>query len=523
MAQLDQVLNAVARLTPRVPFHALLYSGKRGILWITGPVASCQHISDPAVANEILRVLDEREDSAIVAALGLDFGLAAVSLSKRTLYLSRGPLGRPTLYVCPMPGRIFIDTTLLPHLDPEHLDEDYFANFLANAILPAPFDINHTSGTPAPGWHRVPRAAVLSIDLASGRITRRDTDLPQLQVTESMPLEDRAQRLREAVDTHLGQAIGVDPFACEVSGGIDSGIVFARSAALPGVALRGGVAFLPPFPELRFEPDYVEQIASRVEVHVHAIDKSFHLPFARLRDVPAHDEPNLTVTSWALLATKLSAARDLGARVLLHGIGGDQIFMQAPGAQRVRLGHIDGKITGLSSRLRLATIRRRIAAEVNGCTGDRYVKRGTLLYDGWVDRYVAPKLGMRYEPGLLALQVLQAARTLHGVTPDRGLVPKPVPRFAFARDLPAPVIARRGKVGFDGVFQRGLRRHLREVNGLIEQQGSELAQLGIRPKAVVRQLERAANIGWETDLSQAIGVVAWCAWLHALSHPATPR
>ena len=520
MAQLDQVVNVLACLTPRAPFQAASYGGNRGTLWVTGPAATCQHIADPAVANDILRNLDERHDSEIVAALGLDFGLAAVSTATRTLYLSRGPMGRPTLYVRPTPGRILIDTTLLPYLDPKHLDDGYFANFLANTILPAPFDVNHSSGTPAPGWHRVPRAAVLSVDLASGRVSRCDTDLPQQRVAETLLPEERAQRLHDAVDAHLGQAIGGDPFACEVSGGIDSGIVFARSAALHGAMLRGGVAFLPPFPELRFEPDYVAQIASQVGVDVHAIDRSFHLPFARLRDVPAHDEPNLTVTSWALLATKLTAARNLGARVLLHGIGGDQIFTQAPGARRCPLASIDGNITSLSLRLRLATIRRRVAAEVNGWTGDRFVSRGTLLYDGWVDRYVAPQLGMRYEPGLLELKVLQAARTLQGVTPIRGGVPKPVPRFAFARDLPAPVLARRGKVGFDGVFQRGLRRHLGEVTGLVEEQSTALAHQGIRPKAVIRQLERAASVGWETDLSQAIGVVAWCVWLHALSHSA---
>lgn len=522
LAQLDQVVRALAHLTPREPFKAASYSGKRGALWVTGPAATCQNIADPAVANEILRNLDERHDSATVAALGLDFGLAAVSVFKRTLYLSRGPMGRPTLYVRLTPDRVLIDTTLLPHLDPEHLDDGYFANFLANTILPAPSDVNHTSGTPAPGWHRVPRAAVLSVDLASGRVTRCDANLPRKPATDTMPLEDRAQRLRDAVDAHLGRAIGGDSFACEVSGGIDSGIVFARSATLPGVAPRGGIAFLPPFPELRFEPDFVAQIASQVGVHVHAIDRSFYLPFARLRDVPAHDEPNLTVTSWALLATKLTAARDLGARVLLHGIGGDQIFMQAPGATRCPIARIDSKITGLSSRLRLAVLRRRIAAEVNGWTGDRFVSRGTLLYDGWTDRYIAPKLGMRYEPGLLGLEILQAARSLQGVTPGRGLVPKPVPRFAFAQDLPAPVLARRGKVGFDGVFQRGLRRHLGEVMGLVEERSTALARLGIRPRAVITQLERAASIGWETDLSQAIGVVAWCAWLNALSRSPHP-
>jgi hypothetical protein len=516
-AHLDRSVNAVAGLAPRAPFHAASYSGARGILWVTGNAATCRQAADPAVANGILRDLDERHDRAPVGTLGLDFALAAVSTSTRTLHVARGPIGRPTLYVRPTPGRIALDTTLLPHLDPENLDEGYFAHFLANAMLPAPFDVNHATGTPVPGWHRAPRAAVLSVDLASGRVTRRDTALPQARGPETATPEDRAQRLRDAVDAHLGHSVDGEPFACEVSGGIDSGIVFARSAALPGAALRGGVAFSPPFPELRFEPDYVAQVAARVGVAVHAIDRSFHLPFARLRDVPAHDEPNLTVTSWALLAIKLAAARDLGARVLLHGIGGDQIFTQAPGARRCCLARIDGKIARLPLRLRLAAIRRRVTAEVNGPTGDRFARRGTLLYDGWVDRYVAPRLGMRYEPGLLGLQVLQAARALQPVVPGRGHVPKPVPRFAFARDLPAPVLARRGKVGFDGVFQRGLRRHLGEVAGLIEERNTALARLGVRPQGVLGQLERAASIGWETDLSPAMAILAWCVWLNALA------
>jgi hypothetical protein len=507
------VIDVLGVLRPRAPFDCIFHALPQGAVWIAGPRAMLAPVSDPAIGQALLQALDADRAAAAPSTLGLDFALAGISTVRRKLYLARGAIGRPTLYANPTGAGLRFSTTLLPFLRERPIDTAYVPEFLATAQLSAPSDINHTCATPLRGWLRAPRAGVLAIDLEDRTMTRRDAPLPP----DASPFgQDPQERLRDAVDAHLAATVQTEPFACELSGGIDSGIVAARTKRLAGDRMRACIGLHPPFPELRWERSFMEAMAAHAGLPLHLIEPDDALPFARLREAPAHDEPNLTALAWALLDRKLGAARRQGARVLLHGVGGDQVFMQRRGEPRLRIRSPRRPI--VTSRLRrdFAAALGRVEDEINGPAGDRFVALGTFLYDGWADRYLGPPAGVRYEPGLLSLPIVQAARALHAVLPNPEGFPKHVPRAVFARDLPTVVRERRGKVPFDGVYQRGLRRHIDDALGLVEEHAGDLECARLRPRAIAKELFRAASIGWEPDTTPAMAALAWCVWRHAI-------
>ena len=260
----------------------------------------------------------------------------------------------------------------------------------------------------------------------------------------------------------------------------------------------------------------MESIAEHNNLPLFVLESDDELPFSQLRSAPVHDEPNLTVLSWALLSKKMSIAKLHGANVLLHGIGGDQVFEQRIGGATLtrtapRLG-----IASLALKYRLHKVIRSVRREVGGKSGYRFVNLGTMLYDGWADRYLGPRHGVRYEPGLTSLPIIRAARQFYLQCPNPNRYSKHVIRTCFADDLPEAVLQRRSKVGFDGVYQRGARRHFDDAIGMLEAYTPQLENLGIRPGKVIKELSRIASIGWESDATPALAVLAWCAWIHGL-------
>jgi asparagine synthetase B (glutamine-hydrolysing) len=453
----------------------------------------------------------------LVLLLGLDFAVAALFPADNRLLLGRGPLGRATLFFQPGARYLKISASLWDSSTPVPIHPEHFSDFLANNLLPAPIDCNHTVQAAAAGWLRVPRAAVLTVDM-QGAIVRRDNfALPSLPGLDAVPTEVLEDRLRDAVDEHLTDVVGADPATCEVSGGIDSGIVAARARRLLGERLLAGISLISPYPELRREADFIEAVAQSCALPLRAVDLSESLPFRNLDQVPMHDEPNLTAIPWCLLEESLKASRHYGACVHLHGIGGDQMFLDPPGSFSA-LETCRRSFLFLEAHARRKVVRSVAAVRRHyfGRSGPSYFDRGLLIYDGWTDRYLAPRMGLRYEPGLVSWKILRLAEALRRRAGYPQDIAKPLPRVVFAADLPESVRIRRGKVGFDGVYQRGLRLHLGDVVALVERSASHLESYGARPDAVVRGIRRLASLGWNSQDTPLIAVVAWLSWKESL-------
>lgn len=397
------------------------------------------------------------------------------------------------------------------------IDANFFPDFLANSLLPAPMECDHSLQTAATGWLRVPRGQVLCRD-HDGRVDlTAELTLPALALPAGTCCADLEAELVNAIDNRIDACSADQHFSSELSGGIDSGIIVARAAKRwPGKFL-GGIALHCDYHELRRERHFIELVASQACVPLTVIDIAQHLPFSDLSRVPAHDEPSISSIPWRLMQASLEAASALGSRVHLHGIGGDQVFVSAPSEYK-------SLNTGLR-RLRFATprLRRAIARQRRLITDHyfgggqaRFSERATMLYDGWTDRYVAPATGVRFESGYLSWQIIRLCEALRAREEYRRDIYKPVPRIVFRDDLPEAVRNRRGKVGFDGVYQRGLRQNLDDVAALVERYAGSLERLEVRPGILMEQLFHCARTGWDSTTTPVLAVLSWIAWQHGL-------
>ena len=290
------------------------------------------------------------------------------------------------------------------------------------------------SSVAAAGWLRVPRAAVLSVDPRGAILGREDFILPSLPALEDAPTAVLEDQLRVAVDEHLTDVVGADPVTCEVSGGIDSGIVAARARKLFGDRLLAGISLVSPYYELRREIKFIEAVADLSVLPIRRVDPSRCLPFSALHQVPIHDEPNLTAIPWRLLWESLESSRQCGARVHLHSIGGDQMFLDAP-AFFSALKAPCRSFSFLKWRARRQVYRSvaAIRAHYFGHKRSSYFPRGLLIYDGWTDRYIAPRMALRDEPGLVSWKILRLAEALRRRNCYSKEISKPLPRLCLLK------------------------------------------------------------------------------------------
>jgi asparagine synthetase B (glutamine-hydrolysing) len=458
--------------------------------------------------------------AALVERLGLDFTIAASLAGVPEILCTRGPASRVPLYVAARRSRGTLATRLWHEGDPSAPRPAFMRHVLANACLPSPSEPDHTLETASCAWLRTPRGAVLGWRDGRARLLGR-YGCPSVG---SATVRDEAAtdaRLRVAVDDRIRTLGGRCRFATELSGGIDSGIVAARAAALLPERFVGGITLIAPYHELRRERTFVDATLAHARTRTRFVPIDAHLPFAGLAKLPLHDEPSLSSLAGSLLTGVLRAARELGAETVCHGIGGDQVFAnQCPDGFAALSGWRDGLgFADPSLRLVARAARRQLRHLYFG--GVRCLRRSPafLLHDGWYDRYLAPAVGVKYEGvfvDLLLLRICDALRADRR-TRDTGL-PKSIPRRAFAGELAPVVLERRGKAGFDGVYQRGLRRNIDEVCGLVEAEARSLAEAHVDTARLIGRLRDCAARGWGSRDTPAFAALAWAAWMHALRH-----
>ena len=251
------------------------------------------------------------------------FAFALADAKTGELVLARDPLGIKPLYYLPRgDGALFASElkALTAAAGPElRIEPGALVASMLYYWVPEQFcAIEGVRKLPAGSWARLRRDGLIEVeqywDVAK---VARDA--------ATGPAPDLRQVIEESVAAHLVADVPVSSF---LSGGLDSSIitVLAHRAAAEIDAYT--ITFRPEDQRLEAMPDdavYARKVASRYGVKLHEIEISPDIVDLLPRMVDALDEP---IGDPAAINTLLmcQAARERGVKVILSGMGADELF-----------------------------------------------------------------------------------------------------------------------------------------------------------------------------------------------------
>src|SRR5258708_831931 len=295
----------------------------------------CGHRFATQSDTEILvHAWEEWGEDALTELRGM-FAFALLDLRERyatapILFLARDPLGiKPLYYTQTAEGFAFaseVRALIASGAMPKHLSQDAVTAYPLFGSVSEPVTLlegvfslppGHRMLLHVPERRRVPRARPWwdpSVSPAA-RDARKPRDLPAA-AKKLRPL------LEDAVSAHLTADVPVGVF---LSSGLDSGAI----AALASRA-RGGIqSFTLTFPGTRFDEAELARLAAKRFKSRHTeVPLSGEAVLARLDealgalDQPTMDGINTYFVTWA--------ARQVGLKVALSGLGGDELFAGYP-------------------------------------------------------------------------------------------------------------------------------------------------------------------------------------------------
>lgn len=481
--------------------------------------------ADPAFGQHCERLFDLdgancHDVGSKLAFLGFSFCVLISDARRKKVLIANGANSLLRLYFRTDQKRLRIADRLPP---PGSLSElldvvnrQELVRFLACAWSSGPFEVSFTSESIRRDWQRLPNSHYMVFDAYSTAAPARPFDniFNALDAGGLSPA-GAVETLRHALDEHLRRLASTGKLAAEFSGGIDSGIVYARSSALLGHDFIGGVTAEYPFPEFRREKPFRDAIVASAGGSVHLADPARMLPFQRLKQVPCHDEPSVGSTSWGQFAEAVNVARRAGAGVLLNGHGGDLAFLVPPTAplRHAGLGEVPDWIP------------QRLAMEVAGAAEDAIDRMNGFIPGlsgywhpgmfeaGYLGRYAnAESPSVRYTSGLVSRDVARAALQLWMLEPERARhVQKPIAHAAFGRDLPLDVWQRPGKVNHIGNVFRGAKAAAGDIRDLVRDYAEVLGVAGIAPARFIAYADAVASGHHAANpfFSQALSVLVW--------------
>jgi len=254
------------------------------------------------------------------------FAFAIWDTLEQTLFLARDRCGeRPLIYYRDAELFIFASEIkalvpllpLLPVLDPSVVDM-----YLHYQYTPEPFTLLQ-------GARKLPAAHTMTIN-----VDRPNAEPQRFWCVEDTPdiiglptdTQGILRRIREALEESVKLSLRADaPVAVGLSGGIDSGALAAlaqKNYPEPIHAISVGYPGRPPYDER----EQARELAEKLGMIFHEVE----LPVDRFLDffpelVRIMDEPIADPAAFAHY-TVPKAARDLGIKALLSGIGGDELF-----------------------------------------------------------------------------------------------------------------------------------------------------------------------------------------------------
>jgi len=294
---------------------------------------------------------------AFVQRLDGMFAFALWDEWNRSLYLARDPVGIKPLYYAVVGRGILVASEvrgiLASQVVPAQIDSRALAGYLTFGSVPEPETI-------ISDVRALPAGSVRCFD-ATNATFKEVVRVPFIQPGAEQDLvSDRATAvelvrasLERSIDRHLVSDV---PVALFLSGGIDSSVIAALAARRSGTTLDG---FTVSFSDSRFDESAVaRKVARRHGIHHHLIPLGDDDLLAALpRAFAAMDQPTLDGINTYVVS---EAVRAHGTKVVLSGLGGDELFAGYPSFRRART---------LARYARIPVPARRIAARVVASMG----------------------------------------------------------------------------------------------------------------------------------------------------------
>jgi len=306
------------------------------------------------------------------------FALALFDERDASLLLARDPLGIKPLYVMPRGDGVVFASELkaLVSAVGRELSVNPRALVASALFYFVPEEITSLEGVvklPAGSWWRWERGAVTAPQ-------RYWDPAEEARRAAQGPAPDLARVLEESVAAHLVADV---PVASFLSGGLDSSLVTAMAAHRDPSIEAYTITFRPEDQRLEAMPDdavYARKMAAHLGIRLHEIEISPDVVDMLPRIVDTLDEP---IGDPAAINTVLmcQAARDAGVKVLLSGMGADELF----GGYRRHLACLLGaRYQGLVPR----QVRSRVVAPAVDRLPVAALGRG-LRYSRWAKRFLS--------------------------------------------------------------------------------------------------------------------------------------
>ena len=328
----------------------------------------------------------ERWGSGLVDHIVGDFGFAIWDDESRTVIVARDPMGiRPVFWAVGEDESFVVSSTISATLKASALTATPDLVYLAEH---AEFESIATDRSPWAEVHRLPGGHILT--LQDGKPLVRRYWAPPL-ASRDVSVDVAAAEIRrlfyQAVECRLRSNTTV---AIEVSGGFDSTSVAAAAVDLVGGRRLRASGMV--FPGMRCdETEYIDAASEHLGLHIRKIDATAAAPFDFHATVGVSlDVPPLPDTQYASRMNQAAAAD--GCRVVLTGLGGDQVLQGNPGAVPgilVRAGH---PILAFSF-VRSSGLSRLASARKLGRLIGRHAVRSQP--NGWLARSLAASRGIR--------------------------------------------------------------------------------------------------------------------------------
>jgi asparagine synthase (glutamine-hydrolysing) len=525
----------------------------------------------PASDAELVLRSYRHRGAAFLEHLYGDFALAIWDHRSRTLIAARDTFGvRPLYYAAGAYGLALAS-------DPEQL---LTLPFLSRAIDPDMvidyllWDPIRTDRSFFAGIRAVPGNHSISAQRGQTRIMRYAS--PALRVRIEPSRDSYYEAFRRAFELAVARSLAPGPVVAELSGGLDSSCIVSvadsllRSTPALSVSVAAASARYPGLPT--DEGEYIRAVAERLAIPARSWDAT-RGTVDELQEDRSLAVPGGRFATFGGTEGQLDVMREFGARVLVSGLGGDQVGSSS-GAIRdavteLRWGDAVRMIQGWPSQDRLATpkIIWALARSFAPVSFRRWRGRFRQRPPAWLSRWARSRVRPPADPIVATELPTEIGRRnwrslqsgLHAMTMTyvnqyalrRGITfrypfldldvvsramsiparywPPPWPferlhRGILADVLPPEIVKRRSKATFDAALHARVRRHLPTIRELVVG-GAEwaCAQFVDRKAAthVLRSFEALESPGLATTYGLwAIATLE--AWMRRILRYASP-
>lgn len=302
----------------------------------------------------------------------------------------------------------------------------------------------------------------------------------------------------------------------ELSGGIDSTLAGAIIRHVRGINFKiHGLSICYPYREFALEQRYINIAADFLAADYTVIDGTDLLPFSGWHEMSFHAvvEPSIFLAGCAQNAVLTSQIPN-GA-LLINGNGGDVLFSDGPkGLARQRAQPFispSWMSQEFSARCKAAQ------DDLRDSISDREAfTTGLGLDDRWTERELIRGRGIRRSHIFLSKRLPTVVANLFDSRLENGSGKWMVKDYLNAF-LPHEILHRSRKVGYDGLYVRGLRAAAKALEKLIRDNREYLAFCGIDAGLMTRNLSDLAHGRADGELA-TVSIITFLRWLQDQRH-----